>query len=147
RGDGGIFRSDNGERVGGVFSYGGFSRHDGFAAAVGWDDKGDKKKPFVLARQRAGGAAKEDRLKLEGVRWALNDVAVLWDHIVWEHFDSKTGERRLFARPLAEGDELTGAESDIGELRDYARIEDYDRAEDTIRGCKTKEALVVLVNG
>ena len=147
RGDGGIFRSDTGEKLGAIFSYGGFSRKDGFAAVLGWDDKGDKKKPFVLTRQRAGAPAKEDRFAIEGVKWALNDVAMLWDHMVWEHFDGKTGERRLLARKLAESDDPTAHPTDVGKIWDYDRVEDYDRAEETIRGCKTKEALVVLVNG
>jgi hypothetical protein len=147
RGDGGIFRSDTGEKLTSIFSYGGFSRKDGFAAVLGWDEKGDKKKPFVLTRQRAGAPAKEDRFMLEGVKWALNDVAMLWDHMVWEHFDGKTGERRLLARKLAESDDPTAHPTDVGKIWDYDRVEDYDRAEETIRGCKTREALVVLVNG
>ena len=147
RGDGGIFRSDSGEKLTAVFSYGGFSRRDGFVSALGWDEKGDKKKPFVLTRQRAGEGKKVDRFALEGVKWALNDVAMLWDHLVWEHFDSKTGERRLFARKLSESDDPVASPTDVGKIWDYERVEDYDRAEETIRGCKTREALIVLVNG
>ena len=147
RGDGGIFRSDSGEKLTAIFSYGGFSRRDGFAAALGWDDKGDKKKPFVLTRQRSGASARVDRFALEGVKWALNDVAMLWDHMVWEHFDGKSGERRLFAKKLAESDDPTASPTDVGKIWDYERVEDYDRAEETIRGCKTREALIVLVNG
>ena len=147
RGDGGIFRSDSGEKLTAIFSYGGFSRRDGFATALGWDEKTDKKKPFVLTRQRAGASAKEDRFMLDGVRYALNDVALLWDHMVWERFDSKTGERHLMARKIGDKDDPTADPITVGKLRDYARVENYERAEETIRGCKTNEALIVLVNG
>jgi hypothetical protein len=147
RGDGGIFRADSGEKVGAVFSYGGFSRKDGFVTALGWDDNADKKKPFLLYRQTKGGAPKEDRFKLEGVTWALNDAALLWDHMVWERWDGKKGERRLFAKKLDESGDPAADPTDVGKLWDYERISDYGKAEDTIRGCKTKEALVVLVHG
>jgi hypothetical protein len=147
RGDGGIFRWGTGEKLTAIFSYGGFSTHDGFADALGWDDKGDKKKPFVLTRQRAGAAPREDRFMLKGVRYGLNDVALLWDHMVWEHHDDKTGERSLYAKKLGDADDPTAAPVEVGKIADYERIEDYERAEQTIRGCKTKEALAVLVNG
>lgn len=147
RGDGGIFRSDSGEKLTAIFSYGGFTRRDGFAAALGWDEKTDKKKPFVLTRRRAGAPPKEDRFKLDGVKWALNDVGLLWDHMVWERYDAKTGERHLMARQVGESDDPTAEPVTVGKLHDYQRIEDYERAADTIRGCKTEEALIVLVNG
>lgn len=147
RGDGGIFRGDSGDKITAGFSYGGFSRSDGFVSVLGWDEKGDKKKPFILSRQQKGAPIKEDRFKLDGVRWALNDVALLWDHMVWERFDSKTGERHLYAKKIGEADDPTADPIKVGKLWDYARIEDYERAEETIRGCKTKEALAVVVHG
>jgi hypothetical protein len=67
--------------------------------------------------------------------------------MVWERFDNKTGERRLMAKRLGESDDPTADPVTVGKLWDYARVEDYERAEETIRGCKTKDALIVLVNG
>jgi hypothetical protein len=146
RGDGGIFRGDTGEKLLALFSVGGFARADGFAAALGWDQK-DEKKPFVLARGRAGAAPREDRFLPEGVRYVLNDVALLWDHIVWQRYDSKTGARHLMAKKLGEGDDPIKDATDVGKLWDFARVSNYEKAEDTLRGCKTKEALAVLVHG
>ncbi|APR84580.1 Hypothetical protein A7982_09929 [Minicystis rosea] len=146
RGDGGIFRGDSGEKVGGLFSVGGFSRKDGFAATLGWDEK-DQKKPFVLTRGRAGAPLKEDRFLPDGVRYVLNDVALLWDHIVWQRYDKDSGERHLMAHKLGDSEDPMKDATDIGKLWDFARVSNYERAEDTIRGCKTKEALAVLVHG
>jgi hypothetical protein len=147
RGDGGIFRGDTGEKISTSFSYGGLSRKDGFVTALGWDDKTDSKKPFVLARAKAGSAPKEDRFQLEGFAYALNDVALLWDQMVWENLDRHTGERHLFAKKIDETADPTKDPTDIGKLHDYDRVENYERAEETIRGCKTKEALSVVVKG
>ncbi|MFT3774523.1 MAG: hypothetical protein QM820_54900 [Minicystis sp.] len=146
RGDGGIFRGDDGGKILALFSVGGFARKDGFTAALGWDEK-DNKKPFVLARASKGSPPREDRFLPEGVKYVLNDVALLWDHIVWQRYDGKTGERHLMAHKLGESDDPTKDATDIGKLWDFARVSDYAKAEDTIRGCKTKEALAVLVHG
>lgn len=146
RGDGGIFRGDSGEKMTAIFSVGGFSRKDGFAAVLGWDEK-EQKKPFFLTRGKPGAAPKEDRFLPEGVRYVLNDVALLWDHIVWQRYDGKTGERHLMARKLTEDGDPIADPTDVGKLWDFSRVSNYERAEDTIRGCKTKEALAVLVHG
>ncbi len=143
RGTDGVFRSDTGEIVDKLYSYGGYTDKAGFAAILGWDD--DKKEPR-LVRQKSGQKASGDTFK-PGMRIgnAFYGTALLWNQLVLRGVNKKD-ERRLAAQAIDKGEDPGKHMKDIGVLPEAGYIE---RGEDDphITGCKSAEAMIARVKG
>jgi hypothetical protein len=142
RGTDGVFRSDTGELLDRMYSYGGWVAKDGYAAAVGWDDT---KKELRLMRQPPGGPSKTVTFKPD-VRLgnAFYSVTLLWNHLVIRGV--KKDQRRLFAEDVRKSDRPGESLVDVGGLPEAGLIETGEQ-EPHISGCRTAEGMAVRVKG
>ncbi|HVY44817.1 MAG TPA: hypothetical protein VHB21_03020 [Minicystis sp.] len=143
RGADGVFRSDTGERVAKMYSYGGYVSKDGFAAVLGWDDD---KQEVHLARQTTGAAPKTVVVKPDvRIGNAFYGSMLLWNRLVLRGVDKKE-QRRLYAQPIDHGEKPAKDMKDVGGLPEAGLIE-AGEDEPHISGCRTAEATAVRVKG
>jgi hypothetical protein len=143
RGSDGVFRSDTGELVDKLYSYGGYTAKDGFAAVLGWDD--DKKEPR-LVRQKAGGKAEGEDFKPDlRIGNAFYGSALIWNQLVLRGV-TKKDERRVVAESIDKGEKPAEGMKVVGALPEAGLIERGEE-EPHISGCKSAEATVLRVKG
>lgn len=144
RGAAGIFRADTGEQIDALYAYGGYSKKDGTAAALGYDGKNHD---LLLVRRPPGGKA--GRTKIEPDFRVGNfyySTQILWDHLLLRGV-TRDNERKLFAEQYAMTGEPVKTFADVGELQEPGLIEGGADEPPHIAGCKTPESMVVRVKG
>jgi hypothetical protein len=143
RGDGGTFRSDTGELVARMYSYGGYSTKDGYSAVLGWNDAN---KELVLTRKSKGPSESRSLKPDFRVGNFFYSSQILWDQILLRGV-TKDQQRRLFAQRAARGESTVGAPIDIGELEEPGFVSGGADEPPHIVGCRAADTLVVRVKG
>ncbi|MFO0762856.1 MAG: hypothetical protein U0359_40840, partial [Byssovorax sp.] len=145
RGASGVYRSDTGEKVEQIFSYGGYAAKDGFSAILGWNEGKDE---LVLIRKAsATGKPNAEALKPDfRMGNFYYNAQLLWDQVMLRGV-TKSDSRRLFSESLGRGDKALGDPVDIGELTEAGLTEGGPDEPPHIAGCRTAEAMVVRVKG
>ncbi|TKD09933.1 hypothetical protein [Polyangium fumosum] len=144
RGQAGIFRADSGDKIDAMYSYGGYAKKDGAAAALGFEEK---TKDLLLTRRPAGGAP--GRTKLEPDFRIGNyyySTQILWDHLILRGV-TKQNERRLFVSPYGLAGQAEPSFADVGELPEPGLVEGGADEPPHIGGCRSSQAMVVRVKG
>ncbi len=144
RGRAGIFRADSGDKIDAMYSYGGYAKKDGAAAALGYDDK---TRDLLLTRRPPGGTPGRTKLDPDfRVGNYYYSTQILWDHLVLRGV-TKQNERRLFVSPYGVQGESAPRFVDIGELPEPGLIEGGADEPPHITGCRTSASMVVRVKG
>ncbi|MGC4094566.1 MAG: hypothetical protein QM756_42950 [Polyangiaceae bacterium] len=144
RGKEGVFVTGSGEPIDRMYSYGGYSTHDGAVSILGWDED---KKTLVLTQKLGSAAATRTPLKPNfRVGNFFYGSQLLWDSVFVRGI-TPSNERRLFVLPLAQRDGSSFGLVDIGELAEPGLIRPGEEQQPHITGCRTQAATVVRVRG
>jgi hypothetical protein len=145
RGDAGIYRSDTGEKVDALYSYGGWASKGGSAFVLGWNE--EEKKAFLSSKNRGDKMPSHEELKLDfDVGNFYYSSQILWDRVVLRGV-TKDWDRRLFVMSIDEKSGKLGDPVDVGALPEPGEVSGGPDEPPHITGCRSEGAMVVRVKG
>lgn len=141
----GVFVAGSGTPVDRMYSFGGYSAHDGSSAVLGWDEEGGN---LVLSQKpSAQAAAVRTPLKPNfRVSNFFYSSHLLWDQVLVRGVTPEN-ERRLFVMPLGHDTKAGFGLIDIGELPEVGLIRAGEEEQPHLTGCRTQQATVVRDKG
>ncbi len=125
-------------------TYGAWSRADGGATLLVWNDGGHE----VRYAQYPAGAAPLERKLIDGkeIGNPYYTTGLFWGWFVYEAYDKEADEIRLYARKLPDGAGEPGPLLTAGKIWEPGVVQEYQE-EPEITGCKTDKGLAVVVAG
>jgi hypothetical protein len=144
RGSEGVFTAGSAKPIDRLYSYGGYSAHDGRVSVLGWDQEG---KTIVLVQHTPDGKTTRTPLKPNfRVGNYFYGSQLLWEQVLVRGV-TPDEERRLFMLPLGKAGPASFQLVDIGELAEPGLIRSGEEEQPHVTGCRTSQAMVVRVRG